>query len=332
MGVAQPLLPGKIDIGVAVTAAPGELAGLLTEHLCELFGRAQVVAAVSGGDGPYRKPVLQVFGTDGTPLGFVKVGWNGWTRDALRREAVALRACAERGPTRFGAPALRDHYTWRGLDFLVTAPLPPGIRRLATTPRLPGVSVLREISRLSGPFHGELAGSPWWLGLRARIAAVADAAARAELDEAADRVEGCDGRTALEFGTWHGDLVPWNLARLGQRVLAWDWEDSSPQAPVGLDALHFHFQVAFVQRQLPLGQAALAALRARPVLGALGVPATAHRLLAGLHLLELFTRHAEAQSSAGTADDRFYPAVVPVLNRALRAPGDTRRYSLGRSR
>lgn len=330
-GLAQPLLPRKIDVGRAVTAAPGNPASLLTEHLCQLFGRAQVVVAVSGGDGPYRKPVLQVFSTDGAPLGFVKVGWNAWTREAIRREAVALRACAQRGPALFGAPALRDHYSWRGLDFLVTAPLPPGIRPLATTPRLPDVRVLREISNLSELHDGDLASSPWWIGLRARIAAVGDAAAREELDEAADRVERSDAETTLEFGQWHGDLVPWNLGRLGQRVLAWDWEDSSPAAPVGFDALHFYFQVAFVQRHLPLEEAAHAALKAGPALEALGVPATAHRLIAILHLLELFTRHAEARSSTGTADERFYPAVVPVLHRAFLKHGESR-HSLGRSR
>ena len=96
-GLAQPLLPGKIDVGTAVDATPEQLADvLLSEHLRELFGRGPVTVAVSGGSGAYRKPVLQVFSTDGKPLGFVKVGWNDWTRDAVRREAAALRACAKR--------------------------------------------------------------------------------------------------------------------------------------------------------------------------------------------------------------------------------------------
>ncbi|HBW18034.1 MAG TPA: hypothetical protein DEH11_02950, partial [Actinobacteria bacterium] len=72
-GLAQPLLGAKIDIGVAVSAADDEVASaLIGEHLGQLFGR-QVVIAFGGGSGPYRKPVLQVFGADGMPLGYVKI-------------------------------------------------------------------------------------------------------------------------------------------------------------------------------------------------------------------------------------------------------------------
>ena len=325
-GLAQPLLPSKIDVGMAVNA-PGEQYGvLLTEHLRELFGRGPVVVALSGGDGPYRKPVLQVFSMDGTQLGFVKVGWNAWTRDAVRREAAVLRACAQSGPMRFGVPALLDHYIWRGLDLLVTAPLPLGVRRLRTSSALPDISVLHEVSRLSQPYVGELATSPWWLGLRARIAAhVADPAVRTELDEVADSIERSDGHATLEFGTWHGDFVPWNLVRLERRLFALDWEDTAPQVPVGFDALHFHFQVAFVARRRPLEEAALAGLKARPALDALGVASAAYRLVASLHLLELFVRHEEARSSAGRADDRFYPAVLRALNQMLLVPPGTSR-------
>lgn len=322
MGLAQRLLRNKIDIGTAAGAAPEQLADvLLSEHLRRLFNRGPVVIAFGGGGGPYRKPVLQVFGTEGTPLGYVKVGWNDWTRDAVRREATALRSCAAR-PVRVGVPALLDHSVWRGLELLVTAPLPRGVRRLRTSSRLPEAGLLREISELSQPYVGELAASPWWRGLRTRIlAGVADPAARTRLALLADCVERAYGRVTLEFGSWHGDFVPWNLARLGDRLYAWDWESSAPDAPVGFDALHFHFQVAFVARRCRLEEAAaLAEREARPTLDALGVVADNHRLVAALHLVELFVRHEEARSSAGGLDDRFYPAVTRVLEESLARP------------
>jgi hypothetical protein len=321
-GLAQPLLRHKIDIGTASGTPPAQLADdLLGEHLQQLLGHGPVVVAIGGGGGPYRKPVLQVFSTNGTPLGYVKVGWNDWTREAVRREAAALRACALR-PMRVGVPELLGQSMWRGLDLLVTAPLPQGIRRLGTDARLPDVELLREISGLSAACVGELADSPWWLGLRARIqTGVTDPETRSALAMAAERIERAHGRVRLEFGTWHGDLVPWNLARLGHRLYAWDWETSTPDAPLGFDALHFHFQVAFVARHYPLEQAvALAARRARPALEALGIPADPRGLLALLHLVELSVRHEEARSSTGDVDDRFYPAVTRVLERALALP------------
>lgn len=332
-GLAQPLLTTRIDVGTAVGAAPEQLAtDLLSEHLRRLLRRGPVVMAVGGGSGPYRKPVLQVFSTDGTPLGYVKVGWNDWTRDAVRREAAALRACAAR-PMGFGVPALLQHCSWGDLDLLVTAPLPAGVRRQRTGSRLPAPSMLREISELSQSYVGELATSPWWAGLRARITSgVADAAARARLAQVADRIEGSQGRAVLEFGTWHGDLVPWNLARLGRRLYAWDWESSAPDAPVGFDALHFHFQAAFVGRRRPLEEAvALAERKARPALAALGVTADNHHLIATLHLLELAVRHEEARSSAGDTDDRFCPAAMRVLEQARGVPpGPARLHFAGR--
>jgi hypothetical protein len=123
----------------------------------------------------------------------------------------------------------------------------------------------------------------------------------------------------LRFGTWHGDLVPWNLARLGRRLYAWDWESSTPDAPLGFDAVHFHFQVEFVARGLPLGQAVpVAARHAAPALAELGLTAPGCGLLVVLHLIELFLRHEEARGSSGEADDRFYPAVIEVLDHELR--------------
>ncbi len=317
-GLAWPLLRGKIDIGVAPGSTDDELdASLLTAHLGRLLGQDRVVIAIGAGSGPYRKPVLQVFSAAGAPLGYVKIGWNDWTREAVRQEAAALRACARR-PMRTGVPALISLSSWRGLDLLVTAPLPRRVRGLGADAPVPDVAALREISQLGPGRTGSLAASSFWLGLRSRIAAVTDPQARAALTQAAERIERAHGGTRLEFGAWHGDLVPWNLATLGGQLYAWDWESSTPDVPVGFDALHFHFQVAFVSRGIPLPQAAgYAAGAATPALTGLGVAADSGALVATLHLIELFLRHEEARGSSGDADERFFPAITGVLGQAL---------------
>ena len=322
-GLAQPLLRDKIDIGIAPGAGAAQPADEpLGQHLQRLFGRGPVVTAFGGGSGPYRKPVLQVFAADGAPLGYIKVGWNDWAREAVSREAAALRACALR-PMHLGVPEILSRSTWRGLDLLITGPLPGGIRRLGRGSGLPDASVLREISELAPGFAGELATSPWWLGVRSRIQAdVVDPALRSVLELAAERIERAHGRQPLQFGAWHGDLVPWNLARHGSRLYAWDWESSTPDVPLGFDAVHYHFQVAFIAKGRPLAEAtALAAGRAGAALSALGVPERAHRLVAILHLVEQALRHEQARRAAGDVDHRFYPAVTRVLERELTGPG-----------
>jgi len=323
-GLAQPLLRTKIDIGVRSAATPEQRAAdLLTEHLSTMCaaahqGAAPLVVAIGGGDGPYRKPVLQVFSAAGTPLGFVKVGWNDWTRDGVRREAAALRACETR-PLRFDVPKLLGLSGWHGLDLLATAPLPDQVRGARLAAPLPDASILREISQLSVGVTGPLADSTWWHGIRSRIRQnVTDHRSREVLERMAGQLEAGYGGVPLEYGFCHGDFVPWNLALLGERLYVWDWENSELQAPLGFDAVHYHFQVAFVGRGVPLGEAtALAARSARPVLRELGVPAAHCGLLAVLHLVELFLRHEEARSAAGITDERFYPAVTGVLEQQL---------------
>lgn len=324
-GLARPFIQDKVDVGVASGTPAQQLAGeLLTEHLRGQLGRGPVVLAFGGGSGPYRKPVLQVFSMHGTPLAYVKVGWNDWTREAVRREAAALRGCAAQ-PMRLGVPQLLGHSVWRGLDLLITAPLPGGVRRLGLSAPLPQARLLREISQLSPVYVSELDGSPWWCSMRTRIGqGVTDSTARAQLEQIADIIERRYGRARLEFGSWHGDFVPWNLARLGERVYAWDWESSSPDTPVGFDALHYYLQVSFVARQRPLAEAAMRASQyAGLALDALGITPDTRNLVAALHLVELFTRHEEARSSAEVIDARFYPAVAQLLAASLAAPSAT---------
>ncbi len=104
-GAASPFLRTRIDIGVRETlTGPQAREALISGHVAGLLGRPDVVLAFGGGSGPYRKPVLQVFSTDGIPLAYVKVGWNAWTRDAVRREAEGLRAYAARRGTGGSAP------------------------------------------------------------------------------------------------------------------------------------------------------------------------------------------------------------------------------------
>jgi hypothetical protein len=329
-GVAQPFIRDRIDIGVTAGASPDQLAAdLLTVHLRQKFGWGPLMVAFGAGDGPYRKPVLQVFSTTGTPLAYVKVGWNDWTAMAVRTEAAALRLAASRA-IRTGVPVLLGHSRWRGFELLVTAPLPGGVRTVGLRGR-PDTAALREISQLSARHSGELAASLWWQSLLARIGSgLAGSPAASQLAVAAAAIERRYGDTTLEYGSWHGDLVPWNMARRGRSLYVWDWESFAPAAPLGFDALHYHFQVAFVARGRPLPVAAAEARqRARPSLHALGVPADRQGLVASLHLIELFARHEKARNSSGGLDSRFYPGVADLLEQTLAAPASS--HGVGRA-
>jgi hypothetical protein len=123
----------------------------------------------------------------------------------------------------------------------------------------------------------------------------------------------------LRFGAWHGDWAPWNFAWEGRRLWVIDWEHWRRPAPVGLDELHFGFQVAFVLRRRPVAEAVRAARTgALPRLAALDVPPVAADALAALHLAEVFLRTHQAMSEGVAPGPRFYPAVLSELARIVR--------------
>ncbi len=331
-----------IDVGVAERREDEGGEGPIGDHLARLLGARRVLIAFGGGRGPYRKPVLQIFDEDGAPLAYVKVAWNDWSRQAVAAEAAALRAIAGRrdsagsasagsasggsgGGATLRAPRLIAETSWNDLSLLVVEPLPPQVRGVPLTTPLPPVGWLRQVVELGPCYEGELAASGWWSGIRRRIAAT-EAPTRPRLQAVADSIERTYGSTVLSFGAWHGDLVPWNLATIGEQLYAFDWESSAMEAPVGLDAVHYHFQISFVEGGAPVAKASdLARGLARAALAELGAGRHA-TLLSICHLLELTVRHEQARMSSGDIDRRFFPDVLRVLESeraALLAAGTT---------
>ena len=92
------------------------------------------------------------------------------------------------------------------------------------------------------------------------------------------------------WARWHGDWVPWNLARCSRGLVAWDWEYSEPAAPVGLDDVHGRYQQHRVVQR-------------RSVADALSQAAAPSRWLADAHVAMLVARDAELGTLAGVEPD-----------------------------
>ena len=249
----------------------------LSSHLAAALGQPEVAVAMGLGtvDAVW-KPTLQVFTPDGSPLAFVKVGRGPVAAELVSREAEALARWAEHPDPRLVVPGLLGTTTWRGLPMVLVAPLPADARRL------PAPVSPWPVRALDGPVPDTpLDRAPWWTTRRA-IAGAGDTAADGELDALLSRIEARHGGTPRPWARWHGDWVPWNLARCHLGLVAWDWEYSEPGAPVGLDEVHGRYQ------QLRVGQA-------RPVAEALaGAGASAPSpWTADAHLAMLLTRNAE---------------------------------------
>jgi hypothetical protein len=211
------------------------------------------------------------------------VAWAKLAVDALTdrlvdHEVDALRA--HRAAPPLVTPELLADGTWRDHRYLVLADLDLSETAgdLDLTPD--------AVRAVAGPTTDEpAAGSRWWAGLRDR-----DPAVDALLDHLTPALA---GRT-WAFGTWHGDLAPWNASWAGDRLVLWDWERSTAPVPLGIDLAHNRIQVAVLRDGRDLAAATGEVLaRDRATLTALGYDDDEHVLVVAAYLATLRARYAD---------------------------------------
>jgi hypothetical protein len=290
-------------IGTRVTGVAGPDQSLLLDHLAEVLGT--VGLRFAGTARPCRDfvtPVLQLLDDDGRTLGFAKLGWDVVTDGMIRSEHDALERVARVGVPGLEVPTILWCGEWNGHAVLVTAPMPRDVARLRAGAGAP-TGPLRDLAAIDAPMAvGTLGTSAYWE--RARATAV-DAAAAGDdgIAVRVDRIASEYGGVELEFGRWHGDWVPWNLATERGSLHAWDWAYSAPGVPFGFDAVH----CAYLPRQVlggmtPDDAAAASIPEAEAALGALGVPTDRHPAILALHRLEVDLREVRARLARRTVD------------------------------
>jgi hypothetical protein len=231
-------------------------------HLRALLGepRASVAVGLRELD-HHSKPTVQLFGDEGTPLAHAKLGWSPSTAMMVRRETSALQRFATQGIARgIRAAGLLTSGDWGGHPYLVVEPLPVGVKVI--DPASPPY----EASRAIAGRHEEtpFTESAWWHALERRVPReprpreVLAAAARAAMHQ----MRGRGTAPVWEFGAWHGDWVPWNVAKADGQVYAWDWEHFAECAPIGFDDLHWMISAAIYFEDRSLSEA-IAVVRGR---------------------------------------------------------------------
>ena len=267
--------------------------------------------------GPHTKPTVGLLDDTGRPLAYAKVGCSPQTDAMVRTEAATLREIAGRLPS-ITTPALLAETEWLGHPVGVLEPLPREARRLTTEP-FDMVSTLREVAASGRPHESTLRESGYADRLSRRLTAVeaADPDVVAALRDWLAEVVRSDA--VLPFGRSHGDWVSWNLGTADGRVVAWDWERSVPDAPVGFDACHWYFQRAREKAGLEAGVAAVDEIA--PGLTRIGVPADHCARVAGLYLVSAFV--AEVESATAKAPERHATiAAIAGARTPRRGPRD----------
>ncbi|MFA1541189.1 hypothetical protein [Actinomadura monticuli] len=265
----------------------------IEDRLAELLGRPVVVSIGLGSARANRKPILHVLSPRGEPVAFVKVGDTETARGLLDGEAAALAYLNAHLPPpsargRLHVPELLHHGRWRDLDLLVLEPLPTGA--LGWRPRGSApVAQMRALFEVGGVTRTPLRDSGFWDGMAASPAGVLDERQRAVFGEVVEGVGKAHGDLPLDFGAWHGDWTPWNMAWHRGVLRLWDWERFARTVPNGFDLLHYRLQEAMRTASGPAYAAWPDGTAA--ALEPLGMPAGAAEATVRLYLLELCRRY-----------------------------------------
>jgi hypothetical protein len=273
-------------------------------------GRGGVGAAVGVRTGANAKATLQLFAPE--PVGFVKLGWEEQSAGFVAREAEVLADLAgAAGPVR--VPAVLGTGRWGAHPYLVTEPLPAGVHRPGGDegPRPDELLGLAPVVRDDLPSR-----TAHLVALGAQLRA-ADGPAPLVADAVAllDTVERVDEPGPV-VARWHGDLVPWNVARAGDGALwVWDWETAQDDVVLGLDAVHWALHAP--RRTTPDGLAPrleerLPALRA--TVAAMGGDARTVAVAVAVHALAMAGRGLGLAAARGGWDSVL---VGPTALRAL---------------
>jgi len=340
-GVLQVTRPAVLT----VSAGP-EPAGQLTlvDQLAAHSGGARWYAAIGvRPPDPNHKPTVQLFDAAGRPRGYAKIGWNDATRELVRAEAAALAAVAPVAgvgdhPV---VPRLLAAGEWSGQAVTVVEPLPADVRGVGVG-EPPQVAAVLAVARRGGAPAAPrpLAGSPFLDRLRRTAAAAAsdpdgtpaagrpdgtpaaggpaagaaDPLAGRRLAAAVERLAERFEQVRVEFGHWHGDWVPWNLGRYAGRLVAWDWEHSGPEVPVGFDLAHDAFQRKLVLDGAPAASAAAAVdAQLHRLAPALGVDAERRRLIVQSYLIEMWLRTWRLAAGGAGWNPALHPALLDVI-------------------
>jgi hypothetical protein len=324
LGVAQRAFPDRLRVWVPEACTVEDLpAVLVREHVRRLLGREDDLMEVIGlrPVGPYSKPVLQLFTGRGDPLAYVKIGWNDVTRELVENEATFLRRHREQPFRSVWIPRAVSSERWNDLHVAIALPLPTAIRRFRPHPRILPLAAMREIAESGGITGSSFGVSGYWQRTRRSLSGLLAQGPSEDADivtDFADRLEERYGEETVLFGRWHGDWAPWNLAWLGRTLVAWDWEHTAEDVPLGFDAVNFLFQSRFAGKQDTLPSSMTECRRVSPAaLRGLGVPTMLHPLVVSAYLLEMYIRYSRTHLAGAGVNERFYPAILDLFGAGL---------------
>ncbi len=242
------------------------LSNLIKEVIANVFHRDDVVLAISTGTpSPFRKLTAMIMDSGGKVLGYAKIGETSLAIKRIKNEAKTLKL-------------LVNSYQLSG-----NRNQEPGISNQESAIRYPECLYEGEIENVyvliqsPAPFEGKSGDSEFNESyadvLRVLIEKTSVKKKFVEsnfyknlktgvenyplsykdlLKDALKYLEDKIGDKEILFSLSHGDFAPWNMVWSKDRkeVFIYDWESANPEAPTGIDLVHFLFQTGFLLKKL----------------------------------------------------------------------------------
>jgi hypothetical protein len=218
-----------------VSVGPADDGGVLQEVRKAVPGADAIVVRL-GRPRHGRAVILNALDTRGRSVAFAKCAWGVRVAD-LEQERDNLAAVAHDQIPGVRAPEVLAFVRLEDSAALVLEALTP--KSPATGESGLPVEAMKALAGCRGWQRTSVSDSEVVKRLRDGIAAVRDEQARSWLQSELDRMVSELGDVETRAGSWHGDWVPWNMARDGTTILLWDWEHHEPGVPPGFDHLHY---------------------------------------------------------------------------------------------
>jgi hypothetical protein len=261
---------------------------------------------------PGSKPVIAMFDPRGTDAFWAKVGWSPWTRRLIANEYQAISRLYH-AVDQVAVPRPVASGAWASLTYSVTEALSGPVPRWRESPETnPGP--LRSVMTTGDMSEGSYGQSAYSARLGRhleRVLPVEPEVGKA-LTQWHARLRG--EVASLRFAQSHGDWVPWNLGTDGHGIVAWDWEHSQCDAPVGFDFLHWHFQTTLARPRARLTDAVAAVDRAAGSLELLGIDPAARGVVVAGYLLDILTRGAVMAAEGAGWNQRLRAGLTEVAD------------------
>jgi hypothetical protein len=242
-GVTRPLLRGAaLYIRRNVSEEERSEISLLA-HIKEVLGVQQLTFGISlGTPGSHRKPVIQALTTDGSIVGYAKVGFNEATKGLVQNETDFLQRLTGLSLDSFRTPTVLYAGWWED-RFLCVQSAPEAKAQYAprtlTSLYLDSLKELKTVHLRWMPLEK----SVFWTTLLERIEGTENSYYKHVLRQGVHVAEAlAEKMAALPFHLCHGDFTPWNAKLVNKRLFLFDWEYADLEAPPGLDLVHFLYQ------------------------------------------------------------------------------------------